>query len=109
MIGYDWVRFVERIPDANPDELGLPDLWFVLPETVVVYDNVRHTARVDPPRRRSRRAPIRGARYREAEAAIDAVVAQLREPLPAAAAQRARARADAGAAQHRRARRTTRS
>ncbi len=30
--------------DANPDELGLPDLCFVLPETVVVYDNIRHTA-----------------------------------------------------------------
>ena len=38
MVGYDWVRFVEQIPDENPDELGLPDLWFHLPETVVVYD-----------------------------------------------------------------------
>ncbi len=82
MIGYDWVRFVERIPDANPDELGLPDLWFVLPETVVVYDNVRHTARV------IRHVDLRdGAdperRYREAEAAIEAVVAKLRGPRPA--------------------------
>jgi anthranilate synthase component 1 len=81
MIGYDWVRFVERIPDANPDELGLPDLWFVLPETVVVYDNVRHTARV------IRHVDLRGGepeqRYREAEAAIEAVVAKLRGPRPA--------------------------
>jgi anthranilate synthase component I len=82
MIGYDWVRFVERIPDENPDELGLPDLWFVLPETVVVYDNVRHTARV------IRHVDLRdGAdpqrRYREAEAAIEAVVAKLRGPRPA--------------------------
>ena len=44
MIGYDWVRFVERIPDANPDRVDLPDAFFVLPEYVVVYDNVRHTA-----------------------------------------------------------------
>ena len=82
MIGYDWVRFVERIPDANPDELGLPDLWFVLPETVVVYDNVRHMARV------VRHVDLRGradprAAYREAEAAIDAVVAKLRGPREA--------------------------
>jgi anthranilate synthase component 1 len=82
MIGYDWVRFVERIPDSNPDELGLPDLWFVLPETVVVYDNVRHTARV------IRHVDLRdGAdpdvRYREAEDAIEAVVAKLRGPRPA--------------------------
>ncbi len=44
MIGYDWVRFVEKIPDSNPDRVGLPDTFFVLPEFVVVYDNVRHTA-----------------------------------------------------------------
>ena len=31
MVGYDWVRFVEDIPDANPDAIGLPDLWFVFP------------------------------------------------------------------------------
>jgi anthranilate synthase component 1 len=82
MIGYDWVRFVEKIPDENPDELGLPDLWFVLPETVVVYDNVRHTARVvhfiDL---RAGADPLAG--YREAEAAIEAVIAKLRGPRPA--------------------------
>jgi anthranilate synthase component 1 len=44
MIGYDWVRFVENVPDSNPDTIGLPDAFFVLPEYVVVYDNVRHTA-----------------------------------------------------------------
>jgi anthranilate synthase component 1 len=44
MVGYDWVRFVEKIPDSNPDRVGLPEAFFVLPEFVVVYDNVRHTA-----------------------------------------------------------------
>jgi anthranilate synthase component 1 len=44
MIGYDWVRFVEKIPDTNPDQVGLPDVFFVLPEFVVAYDNIRHTA-----------------------------------------------------------------
>jgi len=33
MVAWDWVRFVEKLPDDNPDPLGLPDLWFVLPET----------------------------------------------------------------------------
>jgi anthranilate synthase component 1 len=82
MIGYDWVRFVERVPDTNPDELGLPDLWFVLPETVVVYDNVRHTARV------VRHVDLRGgaeplAAYRAAEAEIERVVERLRGPREA--------------------------
>jgi len=46
MVGYEWVRFVERIPDENPDEVGLPDLWFVIPDVVIVYDRVRHTAQL---------------------------------------------------------------
>jgi anthranilate synthase component I len=46
MVAYDWVRFVERVPDANPDETDMPDLWFVLPETIVVYDNVRKKASI---------------------------------------------------------------
>jgi len=28
-VSYDWVRFVEKIPDTNPDEVSLPDLWFI--------------------------------------------------------------------------------
>jgi len=80
MIAYDWVRFVERIPDTNPDPLGLPDLWFVFPETVVVYDNVRHSATVirdvhlrpgDDPKKR----------YAEAIAAVEDTVKQLRRPF----------------------------
>ena len=46
LVSYDWVRFVERIPDQNPDELDMPDLWFVLPETIVVHDRVRDHAYV---------------------------------------------------------------
>jgi anthranilate synthase component 1 len=82
MVGYDWVRFVERIPDRNPDPLGLPDLWFVIPETVVVYDNVRHTAllvkmvAVDEPAQAA-------ARWREAAAELESLVDRLRAPLPA--------------------------
>ncbi|HKJ25011.1 MAG TPA: anthranilate synthase component I [Myxococcota bacterium] len=82
LVGYDWVRFVEDIPDDNPDEIGMPDLWFVLPETVLVHDNRRHTALLvrhveiregDDPR----------ARYREAARELDALATSLREPLPA--------------------------
>ncbi len=82
MIAYDWVRHVERLPDPNPDELGLPDLSFVLPETVVVFDNIRHTALI------IRHVHLRdgddpAARYREAAAAIEGTVRLLREPLAA--------------------------
>ena len=90
MVGYDWVRFVEDIPDANPDTIGLPDLWFVFPETVVVYDNVQHTALIV---RHAHLLPgddPLDSRKREI-AAIETVIGKLRgelkAQLPAPAAQ----------------------
>jgi anthranilate synthase component 1 len=80
-VSYDWVRFVEKIPDANPDEIGLPDLWFIFPEIVVIHDNARHTAFV------VRHVEVRpgddhGAIYEAAVSDVDTVVKKLREPLP---------------------------
>jgi anthranilate synthase component I len=80
MVAWDWVRFVERVPDRHPDTLGLPDLWFVFPETVVVYDNVRHTAMI------VRHVHLREGddvevSYAAAVRAIDETVARLRAPL----------------------------
>ncbi len=37
---YDFVRLIERLPDANPDELGLPDAVLIRPTVIVVFDNV---------------------------------------------------------------------
>jgi len=82
MVGYDWVRFVEKIPDDNPDNIGLPDLWFVFPEIVVVYDNVRHKALiVRHVHLREGDDPAEG--YRAAAADIEACVRRLRGGLPA--------------------------
>jgi anthranilate synthase component 1 len=81
MVGYEWVRFVERIPDENPDEVGLPDLWFVIPDVVIVYDRVRHTAQL------VRMVEVRqgddpAALYRETAGILEDVVRRLRKPLP---------------------------
>jgi anthranilate synthase component 1 len=79
-VAWDWVRYVERVPDDNPDELGFPDVWFVLPETVVAFDNVRHVALVI---REVELAPGEDARarWRSERDALEATVARLREPL----------------------------
>ena len=39
--GYDMVRLVERIPDENPDKLGIPDGMFVRPTVIAVFDSVK--------------------------------------------------------------------
>jgi anthranilate synthase component 1 len=40
-LAYDWVRYVEALPDENPDPLQVPDCYFSFPEVVVVHDR-RH-------------------------------------------------------------------
>jgi anthranilate synthase component I len=79
-VAWDWVRFVERVPDGNPDELDFPDVWFALPETVVAYDNVRHVALVI---REVELAPgdDPGARWAAESRALEATVERLRQPL----------------------------
>ncbi len=41
-ISYDAVRFFEDIPQNNPDDLDLPELYFVLTKSLVVFDHVQH-------------------------------------------------------------------
>ena len=80
MIGYDWVRFVEDIPDSNPDRVGLPEAFFVLPEFVVVYDNVRHTALIVVHAEVDGKGSTSEA-FAAATLQIEAMVDQIRGPL----------------------------
>lgn len=82
-LGYDAVRFFERIPDKNPDELGLPDACFMLTELILAFDHVNHTIKIisncilegDLSRERKIRL------YREAVRKISAVEKDLVRPL----------------------------
>lgn len=80
MIGYDWVRFIEKIPDSNPDRVGLPDAFFVLPEFVVVYDNIRHTALIVVHTAIEPGGSVGGA-FVAASAKIETMVDRIRGPL----------------------------
>jgi anthranilate synthase component I len=39
-MGYDMVRLMERLPDANPDPLGIPDAVFTRPTVMAIFDNI---------------------------------------------------------------------
>jgi anthranilate synthase component I len=45
-VAYDMVRFFERLPEEAADELGHPDLYLMLTDTLVVFDNVKQTIQV---------------------------------------------------------------
>ncbi|WP_296424286.1 anthranilate synthase component I [Yoonia sp.] len=40
-LGYDMIRLVERLPNVNPDPLGLPDAMMLRPSVVAVLDGVK--------------------------------------------------------------------
>jgi anthranilate synthase component 1 len=45
-IGYEMVRFFEDIPQKNPDDLKLPAAFFVLADTILVFDHLNHTIKI---------------------------------------------------------------
>ena len=45
-LAYDIVRQFERLPDKNPDELRLPDCYFLVPDEIVVFDHQMREATV---------------------------------------------------------------
>ncbi|MFA5142758.1 MAG: anthranilate synthase component I [Candidatus Omnitrophota bacterium] len=45
-LGYDMVRFMEKIPDENVDDLKVPDSVFMMTDTILVFDHVDHKIKV---------------------------------------------------------------
>ena len=45
-IGYDMVRFFERLPDQTVDDLQLPDCYLMLADTLVIFDHLKRKMRV---------------------------------------------------------------
>ncbi|MDD5440034.1 MAG: anthranilate synthase component I [Candidatus Omnitrophica bacterium] len=67
-IGYDMVRFFERLPDKNPDDLNVPDACLVLTDAILIFDHVERIIKIVS------NAHVRG----NAAAAYDASVRQIR-------------------------------
>ena len=73
-MSYDMVRFVEELPDDTDDELQLPDCFFMIAETILIFDHVNHQIKIVA------NAHIDGdvdAAYANAIQEIDALVEQL--------------------------------
>ena len=83
-LGYDMARRIERLPDANPDLLGLPEAILARPTLFAIFDNVTDlltlAAPVYPREGVSALAAWEAAQHKLAEAE-----AALARPLPLAA------------------------
>jgi anthranilate synthase component I len=80
MVGYDYARFLERLPSRATDDLHQPDLHFVFPDLVLAFDNFRHRLQLVA-NTRPLTDPDRA--YREAVTSIDEMLARLAQPAPA--------------------------
>ena len=45
-IGYDMVRFFEKLPDKNIDDLKVPDSIFLLTDTILIFDHVERVIKI---------------------------------------------------------------
>lgn len=77
-MGYDTVRFFETLPETNPDDLGLPDCYFVFTDTLLIFDHVRHRIKVLC---LARAGSDPAAAYAAALEKIEALIARLNQPL----------------------------
>jgi len=78
-IGYDMVRFFESIPDGNKEGLDLPDFFFMVTDTMLIFDSLRQKIKVVSNAHIDTTAPEEA--YREATAKIDDIISKLRKPL----------------------------
>ena len=78
-LAYDVVRYFERLPQTATSELDVPDVAFMLIDTLVIFDHAKHQLMVlanahnigDPE-----------AAYDDALRRIERIVEALRQPLP---------------------------
>ncbi len=88
-LGYDMVRFMERLPATLPPLAAFPDSSFIIPRTVLVHDNLRQRLLLVEWVSLTPDAD-RDAAFDRAVAAIDETIGRIRAPLPERVAGQAR-------------------
>ncbi|MBW2477037.1 MAG: anthranilate synthase component I [Deltaproteobacteria bacterium] len=80
-LGYDMVRHVEELPAEKPAEIGTWDSWFLITETLLIFDNMLQKIKVV-----SNVHLLEGddplEKYQKAVAQIDTLVSRLRGTMP---------------------------
>ncbi len=80
-LGYDMVRHFENLPTEKPAVIGAYDSYFVITDTIVIFDNVRQKIKVVSNAHLDKGKTPQYA-YETAVAKIDAIIRKLKAPLP---------------------------
>jgi anthranilate synthase component 1 len=77
-IGYDMVRFVEVLPDEKRPGINLPDMFLMVTDTVIIFDNLKGKIKVVSNAHINDKSPEDA--YREAEKKIENIIHILKNP-----------------------------
>ncbi|MFA5114153.1 MAG: anthranilate synthase component I [Candidatus Margulisiibacteriota bacterium] len=77
-IGYDAVRQIEKIPNANPDDLNIPLMQFIMADAILAFDHIKHKIVIIA---NARIAGDPARAYRSACRRIAGLEAKLKKPL----------------------------
>ncbi|MEK6732764.1 MAG: anthranilate synthase component I [Candidatus Omnitrophota bacterium] len=80
-MGYDMVRFFEKLPDKNPDTLLIPDSVFMMADNLVIFDHSTHKVKivVNSYLAQGSRLKAQGE-YKRAIKKIDEIIVKLNKP-----------------------------
>lgn len=80
-MGYDTIRLVEDIPNANPDTIGIPEGLFMRPTVMVIFDSIADTMTIVTPVRPNGDTTAEQA-YAAARVRLHDAIDALDRPLP---------------------------
>lgn len=82
-IGYDTVRFFERLPQKTKDDLNLPDVVLVLAKNLVIFDHLNHKVKIVSCAhiQKNASAKTKAKAYQEALKTIESLSQALQRPL----------------------------
>ena len=75
-LGYDMVRFFENIPDKKAPGLDFPDMFFMLADTMLIFDSLKQKIKIVSNVSLDGRSPVKA--YAEAVAKIDRLTEKLK-------------------------------
>ncbi|MCE1225584.1 MAG: anthranilate synthase component I [Geobacteraceae bacterium] len=81
-LGYDMVRHFEQLPTERPDTIGAWDSFFMITDTLLIFDTVKQKIQVVATAHLDGTSSLEDA-YQGAVSRIDALVTRLRTPLAA--------------------------
>ena len=78
---YDTVRWIESVPDSNPDPIGLPEMVFGLYSTILAFDHLKQEILVIANILHDHGQPGLRPKYRQAVRRVQEITERLERPL----------------------------